>query len=371
MRAPGLGHFLAVVVLLGVVATVAPLPDYPTDRDRYQDVGRHVIVLDCPDLHCFRVLVAVALEHLPGPSLVKWKAFAVLANAAAALAVARLCIVGGLSAQAAGYAFWLSAFGAGALFTLFDCYSSDPLMYLLGPLISTEILQGRRRAAFVMSAIGVFAKEFAAFPLVLFTVVAAMQRRWQAAVPLALASGAVILIWLGWHTFLMAGFNYTYGETGVYGLSYMLHGGFLGVWLSKITPALAAVAVLNVFGALYLLLPFGLKRVNAEWRWLAAASVPAALALSYVQQPDRALWNFHFIVVPIAAVMLEDLPAWLASAFIVLFAWANLRLGAQLTFIVGVRAAVLLTVVIAVAAIVMAWRRGRRTISPSGSVALG
>src|SRR5437016_1139241 len=136
---PGFGlelrRFVVIVIVLGAIAVLTPKPWYGTDRDTYQALGRQFVLADCSELHCFRVLVAWTLESLPGPSLVKWKAFAVLANAAAALAVGRLCLVLGLSARAAGHATWLAAVGFGPFYTLFDSYTSDPLMFLLGPLL--------------------------------------------------------------------------------------------------------------------------------------------------------------------------------------------------------------------------------------------
>ena len=45
-------------------------------------------------------LVPWLLAPLPGPSLVKWKAYAVVSNAAAAVAVFALCVTFGLSTRA-------------------------------------------------------------------------------------------------------------------------------------------------------------------------------------------------------------------------------------------------------------------------------
>src|SRR5262249_40578047 len=86
-----LTRFLIIAALLGTVASLAPAPSYQTDRDTYLSIGRQWVVTDCSDLHCFRALVAWTLEHLPGPSLFKWKAYAAVANAGAAIALAQLC----------------------------------------------------------------------------------------------------------------------------------------------------------------------------------------------------------------------------------------------------------------------------------------
>lgn len=88
-----------------------------------------------------------------------------LANAGAALAVGRLCVLLGLSVRSAQFAIWLSAFGSGALYSLFDCYTSDPLMYFIAPLMAGWLLEGRRVRATLVGCLGVLAKEFAAVPL--------------------------------------------------------------------------------------------------------------------------------------------------------------------------------------------------------------
>ena len=43
-------------------------------------------------------------------------------------------------------------------------------------------------------------------------------------------------------------------------------------------------------------------------RRLAVVSLPIAALFGYVQQPDRALWNFHYLVTPFAALVLERVP---------------------------------------------------------------
>src|SRR5690242_3118211 len=101
--------FALLVVLLGAIAAVSPEPSYRTDRDTYQRTGKMVVVPDCSDIHCFRVLIAWVLEPLPGASQLKWKIYATLANAGAAIALGRLCLLLGFSTRASTLAAWLSA----------------------------------------------------------------------------------------------------------------------------------------------------------------------------------------------------------------------------------------------------------------------
>jgi hypothetical protein len=327
--APGSGmrRFVLIVITLSVIAVAAPAPWYRTDRLTYEAVGRQRVIPDCSELHCFRVLVAWVLESLPGPSLIKWKTYAVVANAGAALAVGRLCLVLGLSSQASVYATWLAAVGFGPFYTVFDSYTSDPLMFLLGPLLTAELLRGHRGRTTLLGAVGVLAKEFAAAPLWIHTLWAAMRRNWDAALRSLLAASTVTIVWLALHLWLVVGHNYSYGGSASTDLA---GGGYVAGWYSTLGARAAAMSVFVEFGALYVLFPFGLLRASRELRLLAVAAIPAAVALAYVQQPDRALWNFHFLVIPIAVLALEKLPAWNVWLFIALFALANLRVGAQL-----------------------------------------
>src|SRR4026209_2549049 len=97
------GQFVTIVAVLGAIAAIAGTPA-AGDRDVYQKIGRQLFVLDCHDIHCYRLLPAPIIEHLPGPSLVKWRAYAVLTNAAAAMAPGRLCLARGLSRRPAPHA---------------------------------------------------------------------------------------------------------------------------------------------------------------------------------------------------------------------------------------------------------------------------
>ena len=320
-------HAAALVAILGWIAMLAPEPR-STHRDFYQKMGRAVLIPHCADIHCFRPLVAVVLEHLPGPSAPKWKAYSVVANAAAAVATARFAVLLGASPAGGLYAMWLSGLGAGALYTLYDPFTSDPLMYMLGPIIAILLWQGRTVRASVLSAVGVFAKEFAAAPLWIFAVMAGLQRRWRSAVRLLLAAMTVTLVWLTIQTSLMVVFDYSYGDNHS---PDVLHGGYLLLWIRSVGPIGAATYVFTTFGAVYLLFVAGLWRGGPDVRVLTVAAVPALAALVYVQQPERALWNFHFIVVPIAVLALEELPGWSCWLFILCFSAANLRFGAQLT----------------------------------------
>ena len=113
-------YFEACAVALGCIAAMSPAPDRVTDRDVYEATATRRIVPDCGDLHCFRVLVPWILGPLPGASILKWKAYAVVCNAATAVAVFIWSLSLGLSRRAAWMASVASAFGFGSLYTRHD-----------------------------------------------------------------------------------------------------------------------------------------------------------------------------------------------------------------------------------------------------------
>lgn len=345
----------ALVIALGMLAWLSPQPDRVTDRAVYEATAAQRIVPDCTDLHCFRALIAWTLGALPGPSAFKWRAYAVVCNAAAALAVLQLCLTLGLSRRVGGIASLLSALGFGSLYTLHDAYTSDPLMYLLGPLMTNELLRARLAVAGAVGLVGVFAKEFAAAPLFVYAICMASEKRWSMALRSLVTANAVVIVWALFHLMLIIRFNYGYGGTTSTGF---LSGGGLWPWFEQQSLRGVLSAMFNEFGALYLLAPVGFLFAPGRLRRLTIAAIPVAMIFSYVQQPDRALWNFHFLVAPLAAIALDRVPAAVGWATIAVFAVANLRVGAQLAAVPAARFALAGSVVLAAAGLVAGFRNG-------------
>ena len=252
-------HLVLLLTVLGGIATMAPKPPFLTDEPVYEATARDGVVLECSDLQCFRVLVPWILGRFPGDPIVRWKAFAVVSTAGAALALGWLCAVWGMTARAAQFAIWLVALGFGPLLTLFNPYTADPLMYFLGPLMTAELFRGRRGRAMLVGTIGVLAKEVAAAPLWIFWLWATARRQWDLSRRVfAMALGAT-LVWVWLQLFLLIVFNYSYAGSKSTDL---LGGGDFGEWIREMGPRGAAMAVLGAFGAVYLLLPFGFARAS-------------------------------------------------------------------------------------------------------------
>jgi hypothetical protein len=348
--------FLLCAPLLAVVAWASPAPGRVTDQKVYEATAAQVIVPDCSDLQCFRVLVPWIVGRLPGPSTLRWKRYAALANAAAAAAVFVLCGTLGLSRRAAAIAAALSACGFGSFYTLHDPFTSDPLMYAVGPFITNALFTGRFAVAALVGIVGVTAKEFAAAPLYAFAGYAALGRQWPAAARAFTAGNAAFLAWALLTLGLMLRYNYGYGWNGK-GSADFAHGAALALWLRDQSARGVAFAMFNEFGALYLLAPAGLLFAPAPLRRLAVVSIPIAAVFGYVQQPDRALWNFHYLVVPLAALVLERAPRELAWTVAALFAIGNLRVGAQLPIAGLARVAIPTSLALAAGAVVIAVSR--------------
>jgi len=358
----------ALAMALTIVAIQAPQPDRTTDRGVYEATARQGIVVDCNDLHCFRVLVPWLIGRLPGPSAVRWRAYAVAGNVLAALALFQLCLTLGLSRRAAWLSAVTTAFGFGSLYTLYDSFTSDPLMFLAGPLITNELLQGRIAVAGAMGVAGVFAKEFAAAPLYAFAGASALARRWGAALSAVAAGNLALIAWALLTLTLVLRFNYSWGGNESPNIS---SGAGLVPWLQRQSARGVASAMFNEFGALYVLAPIGFFLAPAVLRRLAIAALPIAAVFAYLQQPDRALWNFHYLIVPMAAVVLERAPASLAWATVTTFAVGNLRVGAQLPIAPFGRIALVCSVILAVGSTAAALRSGARSPGTMGPVATG
>ena len=129
------------------------------------------------------------------------------------------------------------------------------------------------------------------------------------------------------------------------------------LWAAPQSARGIASAMLNEFGALYVLAPAGLLLAPPRFRRLAVVSLPIAALFAYVQQPDRALWNFHYLVTPLAALILDRVPSRLAWSTIALFVVGNLRVGAQLPIAPWGRIALIAALVLAVVSVAAAWRR--------------
>ena len=354
------GKYFAIVLLLAAVACLAaiawwsPVPERATDRGLYEDMAAQWTIPHCSEPHCFRVLVPWTVGRLPGPAVAKWRAYAVIMNVVAGAGVAALCLAWGLSRRVALMAAVASVFGFGSLYTLHDSFTADPLMFAIGPWVVWLLERQRLGWAAVVAMAGVTAKEFAAAPVYVFAAASWLRGNVALAIRVFAIGTLAFAVWLGLQLFLMSRFGYSYGNSASANL---LGGSYLATWLDGVSGRAALSAMAAEFGALWLLAPAGFIAAPRNLQLLVIAALPVAALFAYVQQPDRALWNFHFLVTPLAALILARAPAPLAWATLGTFAFANLRLGAQIAAVPAARFALALSAGLAVACIATTWRQ--------------
>ncbi len=322
----------AILALILSTIAVGLSPDYVTDRDTYEQVGRQLVIPDCSNLHCTRVLVAWVIEQLPGESIVKWKTYAVVGNLLAAWGIFALSRRFGLDLIGSRAAAVMSALGPGAQLTALDPHTSDPLIYGVVPWLVLLLLDGRFAVVAACAVIGVWAKEFAVAPLWIFALFGGLQRRIDIVVKSATGAALASAVWIGLQLWFILGYNYSYGGNSS---ARILEGGYLLTWIKWIGPVQAIGAMVLHFGPLALLVAAGWRQSSRLLRRLALASLPAALVFAYVQQPDRAIWNFQFVLLPLAAAVLQGTPLWLRATWLTSFAVSQLPIDGGLNTVLA------------------------------------
>src|SRR5262249_53359619 len=153
--------------------------------------------------------------------------------------------------------------------------------------------------------------EFAGAPLYIVAAYQAVERRWALALRTLAGANVAFLVWLLLTLTLMLRFNYSYSGSASTDLA---GGGNLVGWLSRQSARGIVSAMFIEFGAFWLLAPVGFFLAPRVLRLLFLVSLPVAALFGYVQQPDRALWNFHYLIVPMGATVVEAAPAALGLA---------------------------------------------------------
>jgi hypothetical protein len=131
----------------------------------------------------------------------------------------------------------------------------------------------------------------------------------------------------------------------------------------------AVITVFTAFSAAFVLAAAGLGSAPSQLRALAGGAIFPALAFMYVETPDRALFNFHFIVAPLAAIALVALPAVGSWIFLAAYGLANLRIGSSWEALPAARFAIGLSLVMAVFAVARMWGRPTANMVASESSA--
>lgn len=92
------------------------------------------------------------------------------------------------------------------------------------------------------------------------------------------------------------------------------------------------VALAAVFAGGWVLWPAGWRWASPHLRTVTAVGVVPLAVFAYVQQPDRALWNFAFLTMPAVALVLDRITPLIGWGLVAMQALVGLRVGAQLPY---------------------------------------
>lgn len=354
------------VLAFGVQASAPPEP-LLSDRDKYEYAGANPLAPDCPPLftlYCYRVLVPAALELVPVESDVRWRVHRWLAITAAGTIISAMstALTGRLHAGAA--AAILAQGSYGFAFTAYDPYSADPAVFALLAMLAWCWMRDRWRAALAIGIVGLFVKE----TVVLLSVAAAIaaflrpkRASWKAWSAQALAIVTILLAYR-WVMQSYFGWARRLGESASLIQIDLTRGAWLALWMEGNSPVTQVFLVFAGFAFAWFFAALGIRRLPPELRNLALGSALPFLALNYVQNPERALGNLFFLVVPLAAITLARVPAGVAITAALLNAAITARAA---TSSVWLPATTYLIVPAAIAAGLVFWHLFRPTAARS------
>lgn len=260
----------------------------------------------------YRILVPAVLAKIPIDPTLRWKSYRWGAVVIAGSIVA-LTVLSASGATAAVLASVLAQGSYGFAFTAYDPFSPDPFVFVCLGLMTWCWLRDRWLVALVVGMVGLFAKETVVLMAVAISIASIIPPRrlawakWCGQGP-ALVGLLLVYRWaydeyVGWgHSFLAGSIQNS-----------VLRGGWLSLWMQGNSPSTQAFLVFSVFAASWIFAVVGLRRAHHDLRALAIGAAVPFLALVYVQNPERALGNLFFIVIPLAVRTLAGVPFWLAA----------------------------------------------------------
>lgn len=294
-------------VLAGAVQVAAPPEPARSDRQEYEYAGMHGLEPNCGwSVYCYRLLVPVALESIPMDPARRWRVFRVASTtvAGALIAVTAAQLGGGWLAAAIASLSVQSSFGFA--FTAYDPYSADPFVFVISAVIAWCWLTNRVAGAFAAGMIGLFAKETVAL-VSAATALAALRARQRGHRYWWIAQAAVVMMTLlGFHWVMDTYFGWGITKNPAAKLS---EGSWLALWWANNPNLLSKMFyVFMPFGFSWVYATVGFRTAPVALQHLALGAVLPFLALNYVQNPERALANTFFVIVPLATIALLRVP---------------------------------------------------------------
>lgn len=304
---------------LGLAAAArAVVPGEPglSDRQPYEYAGKHGLEPNCGwSVYCYRVLVPVMLEQIPVDATLRWRGYQVASNALAGTITAATTGLLAGSWPAALLASVMVQSSFGFTFTAYDPYTADPAVFAFAAFLTWCWVTNRVGSAFAAGLIGIFAKETVAVisaSTALAALVARQRQNWPAWVAQAAVVTATLL---GFHWIMDTYFGWGITANAAAKFS---QGSWLAIWWANNPSVLSKMFyVFMPFGFGWLYAIAGFRMAPATLRQLALGAIAPVLALNYVQNPERALGNAFFVIVPLAIVAVMRVPMTLATLAIV------------------------------------------------------
>jgi hypothetical protein len=357
------------LALASVLVALAPSQVGTTaDRQGYEHVAQHGLAPDCPHLmFCYRVVLPIALAHVPLPEVTAWRAFTVVANATTGSLLAVLTVASGATLPGALLASILFQSSFGATFGLFDPFTPDAAVALVAAVLALCWRFDRPRVALLVAVVGVFAKEAV---VLVISAIALASFKFARPRPWLLAAAAAWFALLSFHAVMDLGFGWT--ERGGPAAD-LLGGSWFGLWLADptLTPASHALYLFIPFGFAWLYAALGVRIAPPRLRALANGAL-VLLPLLYVQQPERALATAAFAVVPLAALYLSRAPLLLALPAALANALLTARVGLSTPLLPPLVYSLTLAGILAAFTVVRpgisAWLSSHRALSASSRI---
>lgn len=319
-------------VLAWTIQVAAPPQPARSDRQEYEYAGAHGLEPNCGwSVYCYRLLVPVALERIPMDPDRRWRVFRVAATSVAGSLLALTTAQLGNGWPAAALASLMVQSSFGFAFTAYDPYSADPFVFVISAVITWCWLTNRIAGAFAAGMIGVFAKETVAL-VSAATALAALAARQREHRPWWVAQAAVVVLTLlGFHWVMDTYFGWGIAKNAAAKFS---EGSWLALWWANNPSLLSKMFyVFMPFGIGWVYAAAGFRTAPLALRQLALGAFAPLLALNYVQNPERALANAFFVIVPLATIALLRVPFGVALIAVVTNGALTAKVGSSTTWL--------------------------------------
>ncbi|MDP2053360.1 MAG: hypothetical protein Q8L75_06980 [Acidobacteriota bacterium] len=305
---------LALLLNLSLAAAIQALaPDQPrlSDRQEYDYVGEHGLAANCPmSVYCYRVLVPGMLTRIPVDPDVRWRVYQLVGNTVAGILVAAIASRVSSAWAAPAIASILTQTSFGFAFTAYDPYTADPLVFVISATLALCWLANRPAFAFAAGLVGVFAKETVALTSAA-TALAALGARDRPGWPAWVVQGGIVgAVLFAFHWIMDTYYGWDMSGNAA---SQFSKGSWLALWWSS-NPGLLRKGffLFAPFGFAWFYAAAGVRDAPLTLRQLTLGALLPFLALNYVQNPERALANTFFVIIPLATVTLLRVPVGLA-----------------------------------------------------------